>query len=83
MSTPCLGLGHLFFPDQSASGNGHLVLLAQAQQICSTCPLAQRCLDGALRRSEPCGIWGGEYIENGRIMPLPRPKGRPRKLVAA
>lgn len=82
MSTvQCFGLGHLFFPDP-AEGNAHLVKLAKAQSICGACSHADACLQGAIARREPCGIWGGENIENGRVVPLPRPQGRPRKVAA-
>ncbi len=31
----------------------------QAKAICGSCPVRQACLDEALRRREPFGIWGG------------------------
>jgi WhiB family redox-sensing transcriptional regulator len=37
------------------------------------------CLAGALGRGEPCGIWGGELLMHGAIVPFKRPRGRPRK----
>jgi WhiB family redox-sensing transcriptional regulator len=36
------------------------------------------CLAGALRRSEPCGGWGGEILLHGRVIPFKRGRGRPR-----
>ena len=39
-----------------------------AKLICRTCPLMQECLDGALRRAEPHGVWGGQLIVDGVIV---------------
>ena len=50
-----------------------------AKLICRTCPLMQECLDGALRRAEPHGVWGGQLIVDGVIVARKRPRGRPRK----
>ncbi|WP_205648952.1 WhiB family transcriptional regulator, partial [Acuticoccus kandeliae] len=46
---------------------------------CGGCPLRQACLDGALERAEPWGVWGGEIFDHGRVIPRKRPRGRPRK----
>jgi len=53
--------------------------IAQAKQICRSCPLREACLDGALRRREPVGVWGGELFDRGRVIDRKRPRGRPRK----
>ena len=37
------------------------------------------CLAGALERGEPWGVWGGELLISGAIVPRKRPRGRPRK----
>ncbi len=34
---------------------------------------------GAVERSEPWGVWGGELFLRGEIVPRKRPRGRPRK----
>ena len=34
---------------------------------------------GAIDRAEPWGGWGGELVENGRIVAVKRPRGRPPK----
>ena len=65
-------LTHLFFSDDAID-------TARAKAICSKCPLAAACLEGALERSEPWGVWGGELIESGRIVANKRPRGRPPK----
>jgi WhiB family redox-sensing transcriptional regulator len=53
--------------------------IAQAKAICCGCPLKQDCLEGAVAREEPCGVWGGELIVDGRIIAHKRGRGRPRK----
>jgi WhiB family redox-sensing transcriptional regulator len=52
--------------------------LARAKALCATCPVQRGCLAGALRRSEPCGVWGGEILLHGRVIPFKRGRGRPR-----
>jgi len=37
------------------------------------------CLAGALHRGEPWGVWGGELLLRGAIVPTKRARGRPRK----
>ena len=39
--------------------------IAQAKSICAECPIRESCLQGALERREPCGVWGGELFRNG------------------
>ena len=65
-------LTHLFFSDTPLD-------IARAKAICSKCALAGTCRDGAVERAEPWGVWGGELIENGRIVLNKRPRGRPPK----
>ena len=50
-----------------------------AKSLCRTCPIAASCLDGAVRRDEGWGVWGGELFEHGRIVRTKRGRGRPRK----
>lgn len=50
-----------------------------AKQMCRDCPLRAACLDGAVDRREPWGVWGGELFERGRVVARKRPRGRPRK----
>ena len=54
-----------------------------AQSLCGGCPLQSACLAGALSRSEPCGVWGGELFDNGRIISQKRTVGRPRSNAGA
>lgn len=57
--------------------------LELAKSYCLTCPVQAVCLSGAVERREPWGVWGGEIFERGAIVPRKRPRGRPRKEVAA
>lgn len=50
-----------------------------AKSLCADCPLRLECLAGALERSEPWGVWGGEWFAQGEVVPRKRPRGRPRK----
>jgi WhiB family redox-sensing transcriptional regulator len=70
------------------SGNGGLTALffseeipdiARAKLICHACSLQDTCLEGALQRREPSGVWGGQLFVNGRILALKRRRGRPPK----
>lgn len=55
----------------------------RAKALCGGCPLRTACLDGALARSEPWGVWGGEVFIDGRVVARKRGRGRPRKDEAA
>jgi len=63
-------LSYLFFSEE-------FVDIQRAKAICSTCTSKVGCLSGALERSEPWGVWGGELLEEGRICATKRPRGRP------
>lgn len=54
-----------------------------AKSLCHACPVRSACLSGALERSEPWGVWGGELVLSGVVVPRKRPRGRPRKSEAA
>jgi WhiB family redox-sensing transcriptional regulator len=66
------GLTELFFSDQIPD-------IAEAKAICAECSLIERCLDGALERQEPWGVWGGQLFANGKILAQKRRRGRPPK----
>ncbi len=53
--------------------------LERAKALCTACPIKAECLAGALQRSEPWGVWGGEIFERGTVIPRKRPRGRPSK----
>jgi len=57
--------------------------LELAKSLCGECPVKDACLAGALAREEPWGVWGGEIFERGVVIARKRPRGRPRKEVAA
>lgn len=50
-----------------------------AKRLCTDCPVQALCLEGALERREPWGVWGGELFLQGVVIPRKRPRGRPRK----
>jgi WhiB family redox-sensing transcriptional regulator len=52
--------------------------IAAAKALCAQCPMQARCLEGAISRQEPCGVWGGELFEAGEIIARKRTVGRPR-----
>lgn len=56
--------------------------LERAKAMCLDCPLRQSCLQAAVERGEPWGVWGGEIFDRGVVIPRKRPRGRPRKNVA-
>ena len=53
--------------------------LEWAKARCRPCPLREACLAGAVQRSEPFGVWGGEIFDHGRVIGQKRPRGRPPK----
>jgi WhiB family redox-sensing transcriptional regulator len=65
-------VGGLFFSDE-------LHDIARAKRICADCPVLAPCLEGALERREPWGVWGGQLFLNGRILASKRRRGRPPK----
>jgi WhiB family redox-sensing transcriptional regulator len=62
----------LFFAESPAD-------VERAKALCLDCPLRRSCLEDALARREPWGVWGGELIVSGVVVARKRPRGRPRK----
>ena len=62
----------LFFAESPAD-------VERAKALCQTCPMRVACLADALERREPWGVWGGELVLAGVVVPRKRPRGRPRK----
>ncbi len=57
--------------------------VAEAKSLCGGCPVRTQCLEGALSRQEPAGVWGGELFEDGRIIARKRKAGRPTAVEVA
>jgi WhiB family redox-sensing transcriptional regulator len=69
---PCLQNPEVFFAESPRD-------VEQAKAMCRGCRARIACLAGALDRSEPGGVWGGELLMSGAIVPRKRARGRPRK----
>jgi WhiB family transcriptional regulator, redox-sensing transcriptional regulator len=70
---PCHGTqGDLWFASNPTA-------VERAKGLCRGCPLREACLEAAVQRHEPWGVWGGELLENGAVVTFKRPRGRPRK----
>jgi len=65
-------LAGLFFSEE-------LQDIARAKLICARCPALVECLEGAIERREPWGVWGGQLFLNGKILASKRRRGRPPK----
>jgi WhiB family transcriptional regulator, redox-sensing transcriptional regulator len=74
LDLPCTGNPELFFAESPQD-------VEQAKAMCRGCPARLACLAGALQRREPWGVWGGELLISGSIVPRKRPRGRPRRQV--
>ena len=69
---PCLQASELFFAESPED-------VEQAKALCRGCRARIACLAGALGRREPLGVWGGELLVSGAIVPRKRRPGRPPK----
>jgi WhiB family transcriptional regulator, redox-sensing transcriptional regulator len=74
LELPCTEDPELFFAESPQD-------VEQAKAMCRGCRARLACLAGALERREPWGVWGGELLMDGAIVPRKRPRGRPRKEV--
>ena len=68
----CADDPELFFAEAPAD-------VEAAKALCQGCRARIACLEGALERREPWGVWGGELLLRGTVVPRKRPRGRPRK----
>ena len=73
---PCTEDAELFFAEAPSD-------VEAAKALCQGCRIRVACLEGALERREPWGVWGGELLLRGTVVPRKRPRGRPRKEDAA
>jgi WhiB family transcriptional regulator, redox-sensing transcriptional regulator len=76
LDLPCTQDPELFFAESPQD-------VEQAKAMCRDCRARSACLAGALERREPWGVWGGELLLRGEIVPRKRPRGRPRKTEVA
>ncbi|HVT68846.1 MAG TPA: WhiB family transcriptional regulator [Trebonia sp.] len=76
LDLPCTEDPELFFAEAPAD-------VEAAKALCQECRIRAACLEGALSRHEPWGVWGGELLLRGVVVPRKRPRGRPRKADAA
>lgn len=76
LDLPCTEDPELFFAEAPED-------VEAAKALCQGCRARITCLEGALGRREPWGVWGGELLLRGTIVPRKRPRGRPRKEDAA
>jgi WhiB family redox-sensing transcriptional regulator len=72
LELPCTDDPELFFAEAPAD-------VEAAKALCQGCRIRVACLEGALERREPWGVWGGELLLRGTVVPRKRPRGRPRK----
>jgi WhiB family redox-sensing transcriptional regulator len=72
LDLPCTDDPELFFAEAPAD-------VEAAKALCQGCRIRVACLQGALERREPWGVWGGELLLRGTVVPRKRPRGRPRK----
>jgi WhiB family redox-sensing transcriptional regulator len=63
----------LFFSEQ-------LDDILRAKAFCQGCPVRVPCLEAAVARREPWGVWGGELFANGKVLAQKRRRGRPPKV---
>ena len=76
MTLPCTHDPDLFFAESPAD-------VESAKALCRGCAARLACLSGAIERKEPWGVWGGELLLHGTVVPRKRPRGRPRKTEVA
>jgi WhiB family redox-sensing transcriptional regulator len=76
LDLPCTEDPELFFAESPQD-------VETAKAMCRDCRVRIACLTGALERREPWGVWGGELLMRGAIVPRKRPRGRPRKTEVA
>ena len=57
--------------------------IAEAKRTCAECPVIAPCLEGAIERREPWGVWGGQLFMNGKVLMVKRRRGRPPKVPRA
>lgn len=70
----------LFYP--LGEGRAFAEQIAEAKEVCEACPVRAECLEDALARREPDGIWGGLTADERRAL-LRRQRDQRRQLPRA
>ena len=68
--------GEIFFSEDLGD-------IAAAKRVCADCPVLAQCLEAAIDRAEPWGVWGGQLFLNGKALASKRRRGRPPKIPRA
>jgi WhiB family redox-sensing transcriptional regulator len=77
LSLPCWDADpDLFFAEYPAD-------VEAAKAVCRGCPVRLVCVSAALERKEPWGVWRGELVVAGVVVPRKRARGRPRRVAVA
>jgi WhiB family redox-sensing transcriptional regulator len=71
-SDPRGSLTGLFFSENPVD-------ILRAKAICMRCSVREGCLQAAIERAEPCGVWGGQQLYEGEVVIGRRGRGRPRR----
>lgn len=78
----CVGRTEVMFPRQTRGKATEMspAKVAAARAICDGCALIEPCADGAIRRREQYGIWGG--LTPSRIAAIADDRERMRRRTA-
>ena len=77
----CIGRTPLFYGPPAEQPHAKIHREAQAVQVCKTCPVRAACLNEALARHEPHGVWGAKTEdERARIAAV---TGRKKQVLKA
>ena len=68
----CSELHDMFFSDEIKD-------ILEAKEICRVCPVMTECLQIAIEREEPWGVWGGQLFYDGYVVAGKKRPGRPPK----
>jgi WhiB family redox-sensing transcriptional regulator len=71
-SDPRGSLTGLFFSENPVD-------ILRAKAICMRCSVRELCLEAAIERGEPFGVWGGQQLFEGEVVIGRRGRGRPRR----
>lgn len=72
INLPCTGLTEMYYSFVPEDIN-------RARTLCLTCEHKDKCLDGAIARDEPDGVWGGFLVIRGKIVTFKRSVGKPHE----